>query len=89
MQSTSWNQLQLPEKVEQLHREFDELIRVERHNVGTRDAQRRNLETRLAAVEEEQRQFHNRFGDLGRMLARIEGELLKRIEALEAGGSGA
>jgi hypothetical protein len=74
VQSKPWDQLQLPEKVEQLHHELEELIRVERINVDARAAMRRDLETRMAAMEEAQRQILSR-------LTRLESTLFPSTAA--------
>lgn len=60
MQSKPWGQLQLPEKVEQLPRELEELIRAERTNVVVRASQRRDLEKRMGEPEESSRQTLSR-----------------------------
>jgi hypothetical protein len=64
VQSKPWDQLQLPEKVEQLHRELEELIRVERINVDVRASQHRDLEKRMGALEEALRRILSRLAHL-------------------------
>jgi len=64
VQSKPWDQLPLPEKVEQLRRDLDELIRVEDNNVQTRAVRRREHEMRMAVLEEAQRQILSRLARL-------------------------
>jgi hypothetical protein len=64
MQSTPWGQLPLPEKVEQLRRDLDGLIRVEDNNVQVRASQHRDVEKRMAALEGSLRRIESRLAAL-------------------------
>jgi hypothetical protein len=64
VQSIPWGQLPLPERVERLRLDLDELIRVEGNNVGVRASQHRDLEMRMAQLEEAQRQILSRLSRL-------------------------
>ena len=57
MQSKNWGELTLSEKVEMLRRELDEFERIERNNVDARAVQRKEIDMRMAAAEEAQREI--------------------------------
>jgi hypothetical protein len=67
-QSRPWDQLSPYEKVEALRREFDDLVRIERNNVDARAVLHKEIETRMARVEEVQRQILSRLSRLEKLI---------------------
>jgi hypothetical protein len=64
VQSKPGDQLQLPQQVAELRRDFDEFARIERENVQARLDRHNALEKRVVELEEALRQIRSRLGKL-------------------------
>jgi hypothetical protein len=68
VQLKPWDQLSLNERVDSLRREFDEFDRIERNNVDARAVRHREIQMRMAQLEEAQRHILSRLARLETLL---------------------